>query len=620
MAMERRTQIPGLIQQGGTLVEFQALLARKEYSCGVMLGPDTIDPLPGSDIPARQVTDPWRNVHMNLRLEQAYQRATLLVQAIQDAMPGVALKSWGMDMALLHEVMFTVTEPWISGIRSAEFAADLKETRSPFNIYPSRGLQGHVFDARLRNLCSMACTGPRHRVKWGNLLDRDWLGIEELSFSRKLARLRHFIGALVETSDQGRPHADVLVVELYANRLRNMGEVITRLRSNKRSLLLLSMARAQKERDRLMAEVRRLDLPCLPWELGLLSMSHCTFFRRLSKLIAGLLRCSGAVRELLHEDGLSKEVIHQLTNKIIAELVQRSTRTLMLTELLGAVLDRTKPKLVLTSRGDGTILRLLGRLAESRCVPVLDIEHGKRLLVSSPIIRDLPWVHFALTGQGSVELYAAAGVSLDQLHPVGSPAFDRLLEESRMPLDEQFPRPYLLYCSNATHIHRRWDPGSAHLRLLCQLNTCLDELPDMHLVIKLHPQEYGEATRKKVAQLSNQARIQIVENMPNGTLIGNTSMQISMGSTTSIEAVLLGIPAIYMDFFQCPIQMDVALQQGAIERINNLEDLMPAIKRCLGRRIENKRVEHYYAHKLDGRSVDRILDIGIVKELLVDRR
>jgi hypothetical protein len=200
---------------------------------------------------------------------------------------------------------------------------------------------------------------------------------------------------------------------------------------------------------------------------------------------------------------------------------------------------------------------------------------------------------------------------------VGSPAFDRLLREAEQPPLPDLPRPYLVYSSSATRIHARWAPDDPHQRLLQALDQHLAEHPELHLVIKLHPQEHHDDTRALVSRMATRDRVIVLREAPNGRLFRHAVAQLSLGSTTSIEALLLGTPAVVVDLSRRPSDLDAAVAAGALQRVHSLDELPAALARAIASAgPPSPEVVAHYAHRLDGASVRRILDLPVVRHAL----
>lgn len=583
-----------LLAQGGALDTFLDALHASGAAEGVLLGPDSVAPFVAGAARVEQVRDPWAFERRAQRLDQSHARAALLVAWLGRA-SGVDLGASGLAEGLLHELMYFLCEGWIHALRQAEFAATLHATRkTPLALRPADGLPGAIFHARLVALLPEPCV----------LLARPASGATQREPGDLWARLgtlrarRRAVGP--------PPGGGVLIVEAYANRLRNMAPVIEHLAPALGPVTVLGVGQRAPERRAMAAVAEELGLPLLPWERALRSVAPLQPLRRAAQLSVGVARLAPRITALLARDGVPRRGRLRLAARIVATIERCALRSTLLAALFDAALAHPGPRCVLTSRGDDTLLRFLGRAGLRHGVPVIDVEHGKRIDAAQATIRDLPGVHFALSGAGSAAIYAAAGAPADRLRPVGSPAFDRLLAEARDAPDPGLPQPYFLYCSNAIRIHKRWTPDNPHGRLLAELDRCLARFPEHHLVVKLHPQEHDGATAALVARLRHRARVRVVKGGANGALLRRADVQLSLGSTTTVEALLLGTPGVFVDPFGIESDFAAAVDAGAIARVTDLGELGDVLAALRGRRVTLGPLEQHYAHSLDGRSAQRI--------------
>ncbi|MBW2264508.1 MAG: hypothetical protein JRG91_21285 [Deltaproteobacteria bacterium] len=408
----------------------------------------------------------------------------------------------------------------------------------------------------------------------------------------------------------------MLVVEIYTNRLRCMESVIGALLERGKRVALLSLCRYTSENVQLKRAADGMGLPFLHWTAAWGYVRARRIALQFGRSWLGAHRLLQPLHRMMRADGIKGRHTPGLASRILYGIGRCVLKAVYTRELFSGLLDRHGPRLILTSRGDDTNLRFLGCAARERRIPVLDIEHGKRLDNSTWMLRDLPHVNFAVSGVGTSGLYAAAGVGEDRIHVVGSPAFDNLMRDKEGPLPPEIRTPYLLFSSSATRIHKRWNPDNSHVRLLAALDRYLTAVEDLSLVIKLHPQEYHGETADLVDGLNNRERVIVVRDVPNGPLLAGAEVQISLGSTTTIEAMLMRTPAVFVDLYGRSSDFDEAVEVGAIERVTRLEDLGDAIERAKNVRFDFEPLERYYAHRLDGRSTERILDLDVLKQAL----
>ncbi len=588
-----------LLAQGGALDAFCDLVEASGARQGVLLGPDELPPFQVGAATVRQVRDPWAFERRARRLDRAHARAALLVAWLKRA-SGLDLGAAGLAEGLQHELMYFLCEGWIHALRQAELAASLPCLASgPLAIAPRGGLSAAIFQARLASLRS---DGGGRRP-----------GAGRAAAAAPGGRLGGLMspGRSVRGEPYGPTGGGVLVVEAYANRLRNMAPVIERLGARLGPVRVLGVGMRRPEREALAAVAAELELPLVPWERVAAAAVGGPTLARALRLSVGAFRLAGRLDGLLGRDGVRGAGRLRLAGRLLTVVQRCVLRSTLLGSLFDVALRPPGPRCVLTSRGDDTLLRFLGRAGLRHGVPVLDVEHGKRIDAAQATIRDLPGVDFALSGGGSQAIYRGAGIAQERLWAVGSPAFDRLVAEARDAPDPGLPRPYFLYCSNAIRIHKRWVPDNPHARLLAELDRCLRRFPHHHLVVKLHPQEHDGATQALVDGMERRDRVRVIRGGANGALLSRADVQLSLGSTTTVEALLLGTPGVFVDPFGIESDFAAAVEAGAVARVTDLAQLGDVLETLRSKRVELGSLEQHYAHALDGRSAERIADLAL---------
>ena len=157
-----------------------------------------------------------------------------------------------------------------------------------------------------------------------------------------------------------------------------------------------------------------------------------------------------------------------------------------------------------------------------------------------------------------------------------------------------------------------------HEQVVASLNRLAAALPGVPLVIKLHPKDrlaYYEPLRARYAPAGN------VHVIPRGTegfpaniyqWLNGATMILTGASTTAIEAMVMEVPVITMDFCNALHGIDF-IEAGATLHVTNADDLEAAVRNVLsaGQLSDDRRDriagflrDTYYA--LDGRASERI--------------
>ncbi|MCB9519726.1 MAG: hypothetical protein H6698_05025 [Myxococcales bacterium] len=412
---------------------------------------------------------------------------------------------------------------------------------------------------------------------------------------------------------------DVLVIEAYGNRLRSMGDLIAALRRTSR-VAVLNLARRRDEQTAVDTVAGELGLESCHWTAwtpaALAPKTGLRAARRAPLLTRALLSLGPlTIAGVRMPDDVRRRAVKQSLVSVL--------RMASLAELFGSVLRQVMPRLVVTGRGDDTILRALGPTVGRRGVPVIDVQHGLRHGSPAALLRDIHGVHLAVFGEASRRAYVDAGVAPDHVHTVGSLFFDRMARDTRPPSNAPQP-PFIVYSSAVVHAHKRYEPDAAHGAVLAAIDDVLDEVPGLVAVVRPHPQEDVTAAAKNVAALRNAPRVRIVSDGSNAWLFERASAHVSVGSTTTIEAAALGTPAVLYTGADISRSFDEGLVLGAITAADDVDTLRAALVRLAAapRRstAPNPDFVRAYLHLVDGGTVDRILELPPVREALASSR
>lgn len=155
------------------------------------------------------------------------------------------------------------------------------------------------------------------------------------------------------------------------------------------------------------------------------------------------------------------------------------------------------------------------------------------------------------------------------------------------------------------------------VKLVNEAINAMEYFPDFKLVIKLHPREKENAAWEILRNLDNwdEERCRIIRDVDIDELIRASEMVITVTSTAAIDTMLLGVPVINVDIFNCrkEIGMFGKFNAGIIAR--NKEDLAEAMTKALSKEYRKKyeknrkRFLEWYLHKMDGKSSERILNL-----------
>jgi hypothetical protein len=489
--------------------------------------------------------------------------------------------------AEMYQLLLDVADPWRLGVLEAEVMLPHVAGAEGLHVVAHAGPRGLGFVARLRAGCPGAVravpvqTAPKAR--------------------RKVPMpLRLPGGAL--------PATQVLVPELFANRLQMMLPLLERFRERGHSVQVLAMSPEESVNQTMLALCRQAALPCTPWT-ALIPALASPLLDRAKPTGFALLR--GKPLETM------LPWLHQLTSLEWGRLQRSLVRSMgtagLFQVLFTHAIARSGARLVVTARGDGPTLRALGMAADAAGVQVIDVQHGIHGMIAPLAVADTPAVHWMLASHHTVDAYLRAGVDAGRLHRVGSLVFDQHLQGGGT---ANLPRePWVVYSSGVIHQYAGWSPVPMHLRVLEALDQLLDHHPDLHLLVRPHPQEQPEEAAGYLRTLRNAARASVTL-LPNSVLLSRARLHLSTGSTTSVEAALRGVRSVVIRSTRLNPYFEDGAALGGWDIVDDLDDLPAVLERALHQPVARERVAAAYAFSHDGCTADRVADHALVLRAL----
>ena len=498
----------------------------------------------------------------------------------------------GRDAAATCARQITIAEviaPYLIGAREAAALAALVAPQATDTVMPAPGPAGIGFAARLG-----LEPGP---------------GPTQASADRRLP-LR---GASPR-------QVDALLVELFSYRLNNLSGLADELlhRGKTVELLCLASDAAEQKKHRRWATDNGVGFHLWSrWIPGALPAAA----GRAAMIPIALARGSRSVRRELttFDPALADAPLRPLLRAIAAKAA-KSTATIA---LFRRALSGLAPAAVFTCRGDGPTLRALGFAGAAESVPIIDVQHGRQNLLPPTGVAEIPHICFAFASDHPGRVYRAQGVAASQIAMVGSVGFDRVMagRDAAPP----YPFEYAVFSScaasgtntDAWNAATRANAGAEstdmqHAATIRALDDHLVRNPDLHIVVVLHPREAPGTTQALIDAGGNADRFIVLDRADNGPLFAHAQLHISLGSTTSLEATLVGTPAVVVEPELDDSYFEDAVRIGAIERVSDLSRLSTALTGAAARTWDHGALIDAYAVSDDRRTVDRILALDIV--------
>ncbi len=241
--------------------------------------------------------------------------------------------------------------------------------------------------------------------------------------------------------------------------------------------------------------------------------------------------------EQIHET-LLRAVELRLTYTLAAYLPRAVWRS----RLAGAILDQIKPKSVVTMHlpGDGHAMNAVVVEAQERGISTVFLQHGV-MGTQNAVTAMRPYQRVLVFHQPAAELLEGKGAAaLAEI--VGSPLYDNISQPAVGQRDEG----YVLVASQPDEQIERRRSQHSWLRVIFAECKSLGR----EVILKIHPNDASNIPYYQRLVDETDALVHIVrhDEQPLSELIAGCSLFISRFSTTLLDAVLTGKPAIMVNF------------------------------------------------------------------------
>lgn len=412
---------------------------------------------------------------------------------------------------------------------------------------------------------------------------------------------------------------DVLLVELFGYRLVNLSPVALEFQKRGLRVGFLSLARSPSEEaaHRDWAEEHGVRYHSWRWWAMAASATVGLQSATLAPALFKLTRRDVPADIDAFLGAPSSKLVHRAAGRALG---QRALKSIATYHLFGSALKMLRPRAVFTCRGDGPTLRALSLAGCNADIPVVDVQHGRQNLLPPAGVAEIEHAHFAFASDHAGVVYREQGVPAQNIHLVGSVGFDAVMRSGREPAPYEFPYCVFSSCAATSTNVDEWNeatrvaagaepPAVQHHAALRALDRFLDANPDDHVIVVLHPRENGAHTRELVAALANHDRFVVLDRAHNGPLFAHARFHLSLGSTTSLEATLVGTPAVIIEPAGHASYFDRAIETGSMQRVSLLSDLDGALQRAANSEPERDAVVASYAVSDDLKTVERLFEI-----------
>lgn len=281
------------------------------------------------------------------------------------------------------------------------------------------------------------------------------------------------------------------------------------------------------------------------------------------------------------------------------------------------VFARFYPDLVVVMTEELPLCKIVVNLANMSDIKSLYIQHGA--FIKHPKHEAVASGKMAVAGSADKDFLINLDTDPDKLVITGRPLFDKLARKNeifdkldiRSKLKINPEKKIILF---TTQPLVGLTPLYENITVFRQFLKAVKKLPDVQLIIKLHPLD-DESERKKIITQEKFQGAVVTKDFNLHSLIYISDVLVTMFSTTALEAMIMKKPVITINFSGKRDVTDYA-KDGAAIGVYKKEDLLPAIKSVLCDKETIEKIKksqedfvYRYAYLIDGKATKRIVDL-----------
>ncbi len=285
-------------------------------------------------------------------------------------------------------------------------------------------------------------------------------------------------------------------------------------------------------------------------------------------------------------------------------------------EILHKILRENKINCVILD-GFGSIPeRSMIRATYDLNIPCLRLQHGFRTPINNR------WLYpencyACMFNQEIKESIVENGGKKENIFVTGATFLGKLPEKTK----KSNLKKQVLFCTNSL-VEESIMEKNKYFKIVEQI---LSELKrqNTEIIIKMHPSERYQNLYKKIIKKLNIKNIKIYQNIPQKetyNLISNSDMLISFYSTIILEANLMGIPTLEIDYEEQRDMMDLTFGKDKAvvmldpEKPEIIEEYLNNKKKIDLLKKERKALINRAFYKIDGKVEERVLNV--IKNLI----
>jgi len=278
-------------------------------------------------------------------------------------------------------------------------------------------------------------------------------------------------------------------------------------------------------------------------------------------------------------------------------------------------------KLLLSYAPSGIISRCAVMAADKLGVKTLHISHGTGQVSSNPQLPDS--VYHAVIGEKYKENYITVGIPPELVFITGPIFMDDIVgyKKERNHVDNNIKNILFL-----TWPIKEYMENKKYIQYIKKYLQELNKVGDVDITIKLHPRERSTKLYESIVNSLGHKNIKIIKTVGKTqtkdflySMIRDSDLVISFGSTSSVESLVIGTPTLIIDllgFPQDPIMTEGIIHVKRDEDISGIVAEMLYDKKKIADAMEkgNQAISKYL-YKVDGKANERVLNI--IKRLMV---
>lgn len=286
-------------------------------------------------------------------------------------------------------------------------------------------------------------------------------------------------------------------------------------------------------------------------------------------------------------------------------------------EILKRAIDTERPDIVIVWDDRSRFGKTVVATAHLKKIPTLIAQHG--IIAGTPEDSGPTFAdRMAVFGQYMKDCMVKGGAEPEKIIITGSPMHDRIVKN-------RFDKEKIC---NQLGINKYKKIVVFTTQLLGQemmlrnILKSLKNLPDIQLVIKLHPSENGKMHKRVVKEMNSDAVV--IKDVDLYGLLSASDVMLTEFSTTAVEAMIIGKPVIIINLDNKP-EVIPFVQSGAALGVYKPENIASTIKDALyneeiRKKLEEKRKKFVYeqAYMVDGKATERV--VALIEKMINEQR